>query len=316
MGEVSSAVEAITSQLTVLHEVADGLSHRELVELLAELTTVLRSVPALEHRVLSRLRDEVEPGALGAASWPDVLCTALRVSKKDANRRLRQARVLGPRRAMTGEALPPVWEATATAQSGGLIGAEHVDVIERFHKQLPGWVDVDTRTQADAQLAELACGLGPEHLGQCADRLLMMIDQDGPAPADEDQEPKRCLMLGRQQRDGMSRVTGWLTAEARATWEAVLAALAAPGRCNPEDDTACVDGVNPHPSTPGQISALSRSATMTRLPPWAGRCWLQGNSARSAGYRPASSSRPLCKNCNPGPGWPSPAAAPCCRCAI
>jgi Domain of unknown function (DUF222) len=40
----------------------------------------------------------------------------------------------------------------------------------------------------------------------------------------------------------MSRLTGWLTPQARATIEAVLAKLAAPGMCNPDDQTPTVDG--------------------------------------------------------------------------
>ena len=40
----------------------------------------------------------------------------------------------------------------------------------------------------------------------------------------------------------MSPLRGWLTPEARATFEAVLAKLAAPGMCNPNDDAPCVDG--------------------------------------------------------------------------
>jgi hypothetical protein len=40
----------------------------------------------------------------------------------------------------------------------------------------------------------------------------------------------------------MSRLTGWLTPEARAGLEAMLARLAAPGMCNPADATPFVDG--------------------------------------------------------------------------
>jgi len=39
----------------------------------------------------------------------------------------------------------------------------------------------------------------------------------------------------------MSRLSGWLTPEARAGLEAVLAKLAPPGMCNPEDQTPVVD---------------------------------------------------------------------------
>jgi Domain of unknown function (DUF222) len=40
----------------------------------------------------------------------------------------------------------------------------------------------------------------------------------------------------------MSALRGWLTPEARATLEIVWAKLAAPGMCNPNDDTPTVDG--------------------------------------------------------------------------
>lgn len=241
MGEVSSAVEAIRSQLTVLHGLCENLSHSELVELLSEVTSLAWSVPALEHRALNRLTTETEPARLGESSWKKVLSTALRVSDSDARRRLQQARNLGPRRAMTGEVLAPVWEATAAAQARGLIGPEHVVVIARFHQRLPGWVDVGTREAADAQLAELGTGLGPQHLDAAAGMLLMMIDQDGHEPSEADRARKRGITIGAQRRDGMSRLSGWLTPEARALLDAVLAKLAAPGMCDPDEVTVGVD---------------------------------------------------------------------------
>ena len=40
----------------------------------------------------------------------------------------------------------------------------------------------------------------------------------------------------------MSPISGYLTPEARAGWDVVLAKLAAPGMCNPDDITPCVSG--------------------------------------------------------------------------
>ncbi len=116
MGEVSGAVEVIRSQLAVLQDAAGGLSHRELVGLLSELTALAWALPAVEYRLLNRLVNETEPHRLGESSWTKVLSTALRVSDKDARRRLREAKHLCPRRGLSGEALPPVWEATAAAE--------------------------------------------------------------------------------------------------------------------------------------------------------------------------------------------------------
>ena len=229
MDVVADAVGVIGEQIAILTKAADELSHRELIQLLAQLTTVLRSVPAVEHQVLARLMDETEPHHLGDASWKKVLTTTLRISGKDAGRRLRRAETLGPRRSMTGEPLAPMWEATADAQARGLLSDEHVEIIARFHHRLPSWVDAETRATADAHLAQVGSGLGPEELDAAAGRLLVMIDQDGPEPSDQELGRKRFLRMGRQQRDGGRAISGYVDSELGAYLEAVLAKEAAPG---------------------------------------------------------------------------------------
>ncbi|MGH3960459.1 13E12 repeat family protein, partial [Mycobacterium sp.] len=59
---------------------------------------------------------------------------------------------------------------------------------------------------------------------------------------DVDRARRRGITIGRQDIDGMSSITGYLTPEARATIDAVFAKLAAPGMCNPEDPSPCVGG--------------------------------------------------------------------------
>ncbi|MBB2993039.1 hypothetical protein FHR72_004546 [Mycolicibacterium iranicum] len=250
---VSEAVAVIGEQLAVLGKACEELSHRELIGLLAEVTTVLRSVPALEHQILARLQAETEPHRLGESSWKRVLTTALRCSDRDARRRVDRAETLGPRQAISGEPLAPVWEATAAAQAAGVLGEEHVAVIAAFHAALPSWVDVDTRAQADRQLAELGAGLGPEALRAAAQRLAAMIDQDGPEPSESERVGKRGLTVGPQQRDGYSRLSGWLTPEARAMWDAIAAKAAAPGTYRPDADASGPEpGHEPDARTAGQ----------------------------------------------------------------
>lgn len=139
MDVVSEAVAVVGEQIAILSKACDELSHRELIRLLAEVNAVMRSVPAVEHRALARLVAETEPQHLGEASWKKVLTTALRVSGREAARRLVRAKTLGPRRAVGGEPLAPLWEATATAQAQGLLDDEHVSVIATFHKNMPTW---------------------------------------------------------------------------------------------------------------------------------------------------------------------------------
>jgi hypothetical protein len=151
-----------------------------------------------------------------------------------------------------GDALP----ATAVAQRDGTIGAGHVRVIRGFLRDLPCWVDVDTRGHAEAQLADFASRYRPEQLGRLADKLADCLNPDGDF-SDEGRARRRGLTLGKQDVGGMSPLRGWLTPAARAALEAVLAKLAAPGMADPYAEKPVVDG------TPGQdaIDGDSRSAT-------------------------------------------------------
>lgn len=75
-----------------------------------------------------------------------------------------------------------------------------------------------------------------------ADRLRITRSEAKRRVADEDRARRRGLTLGKQDVDGMSRLSGYVTPELRATIEAVWAKLAAPGMCNPEQKAPCVNG--------------------------------------------------------------------------
>jgi Domain of unknown function (DUF222) len=91
------------------------------------------------------------------------LATRLNISKQDAKRRVKQAELLGPRTALTGEALPPQLPNVAAAQERGEIGPEHVRIVEKFFDELPSRIDSQTRELAEADLARIATGLGPRN---------------------------------------------------------------------------------------------------------------------------------------------------------
>ena len=239
----------------LIEQSVEEFTHAELLELMTELETVSWQMPTIGHRLVARLQREASPVAVGAKSWKAVLSTRLRISGKDATRRLAEAQDLGPRTALTGEPLAPVHDTLADAQAEGTIGPEHVAVIRGFFDTLPPWVDPTTREQAEATLVDVATGLGPEDLGKAAKHLATLIDQDGPEPDDAERARKRSIRLGPQQADGMSKLTGWVDPQWRATNEPILAKLAAPGMCNPADDEPCTSG------TPSQeqIDADTRS---------------------------------------------------------
>jgi hypothetical protein len=161
----------------VLAEPVDG-STSERTAVAFHWETFMRRCAAVTHRTTTAIA-EIPTDELGEPSVAAALSMLLRISTEQANRRIHDAKDLGPRVAMTGELLEPVLSHTAAAQERGLIGVEHVTIIRKFFTKLPGFVDHDTREAAEAQLAELACGLRPEDLRAAADRLAATLDQDG-----------------------------------------------------------------------------------------------------------------------------------------
>ncbi|BCZ20675.1 hypothetical protein MTY59_05300 [Mycobacterium senriense] len=218
----------------------DALNPHQQLRVLERCEKLRRRIPALEHPLINSLARQAPSLELGG-TVSHAICEATLISSAEASRRIKEARDLGPRHGLTGEPIPPALAATAAGQRDGTLGAGQVAVIRKFYHQLPGWVDLATREQAEAQLAEFGTQFRPEQLADLARGMANVLNPDGTF-TDEDRARQRGLTLGNQQADGMSALRGWLTPEARATLEAVLAKLAAPGMCNPLDDTPCVDG--------------------------------------------------------------------------
>ncbi len=158
-----------------------------------------------------------------------------------ARRRIGDAEQLAPRQALTGQVLAPQLPNVAAALGRGDIGDEHVRIIRTFFDRLPVVVDAPTRQAAEAQLAAMAAGFGPEALRVGAERMMALLNPDDEF-CDADRARRRGVTIGRQGFDGMSAISGLLDPETRAYLDAVLAKLAAPGMCNPADQSPMVDG--------------------------------------------------------------------------
>ncbi|CAN5149963.1 HNH endonuclease signature motif containing protein [soil metagenome] len=219
----------------------DGFTPIELLELQQRREAVSRAQPVLDHRVYQKLTAENSPITLGASNFTKVLTQRLRISEAEAVRRLDDATVLGPRASLTGELLAPKMPTVARGQAQGLIGAEHVKHVRWFFRKLPGFVDYQSRENAEEQLAQHACELNPEAFRKAAAHMLYLLNQDGEF-RDEDRQAQAYLRRGRQRPDGLIPVEGLLTPEAWATLEPILEKNGAPGMCNPAEETPCVQG--------------------------------------------------------------------------
>jgi hypothetical protein len=240
-GEIVEAFDTLHTAVSRVCALSfDVLTTPERLGLLEKLEAEARRLPVPGHELINQLAEQADEAELGGR-LPAALADRLRISRGEAARRVAEAADLGPRRALTGEPLVALLTATAAAQRAGRIGAAHVQVIRGFVHRLPASVDIETREIAEAHLAKLATQFRPDQVAKLADRLTDCLNPDGNY-SDEDRGRRRGLIVGKQDIDGMSPVRGWLSPEARASLDAALAKLAAPGMCNPEDDTPTVDG--------------------------------------------------------------------------
>ncbi|HEX4393604.1 MAG TPA: HNH endonuclease signature motif containing protein [Mycobacterium sp.] len=236
--EVFGALEAEFKRALDLR--CDALTTPERLALLESCEVFRRQLSAVEHPVINQIAAQADETELGG-KLRAALANRLRVSRAEASRRIQEAADLGERTALNGEPLEPVLPATAQAQRNGDLGAGHVAVIRGFWHRLPDFVDIETRARAEAQLARLAGEHRPDELARLADTLTNCLNPDGDF-TEHDRARRRAITLGRQDIDGMSPISGYLTPEARATLDAVFAKLAAPGMCNPADEMPCTAG--------------------------------------------------------------------------
>jgi hypothetical protein len=174
--------DAVQGELAELSFAA--LTPAEVLDITDRLECGYRRQAAVDHRLTRELTSQASLIDLGGKSFTDVLSTRLRISKREARRRIEEAEDLAARTALSGEPLEPRLPHTAAAQARGDIGAEHVRIIRKFFADLPAHIDYQSRALAEADLARIAAGFKPEDLRQAADRLAALLDQDGTEPDD------------------------------------------------------------------------------------------------------------------------------------
>jgi Domain of unknown function (DUF222) len=238
--EVAAAFTALDAAVAGIGELNfDLLEPVVRLRALQRLETARRRQAVLTHDVIGGLANE-DPGDIGGPVHK-VVADWLRISYTEARRRVRDAAQLAPRLTLTGEQLPPDLSATAVLWRDGQLDAGHLRVIQAFCRDLPADTPAATLAHAEKFLATQATRLRPDQLEKAAHRAAVLINPDGKF-SDVDRARKRGFTWCAQQPDGMSIGTLIATPELRAEIDAWLAKFAAPGMCNPDDQTPCVTG--------------------------------------------------------------------------
>lgn len=218
---LAAAVDALICLQT------DALSPVEVTGLLEQMEVQRRRLEAVDQLLLATVAERGIAGDYGRTSPVDLLVSLLRVSPREAKARVERAQDLGPRRALTGEPLGPIFPAIADAVVEGEISAGHVDVITSCLDRVSIVAKPEVLPAAENLLLEAARHEHPRALAKTAQLLLARLDPDGQEPCDDLAERRRGFSLAKHA-DGSSTPRGRWSAELTALWEPILDALAAP----------------------------------------------------------------------------------------
>ncbi len=204
-----------------------GLSRAELLDLVRAVETQRRRLAAVDHVLLAELADRRVAAELCVPNLAMLLVQLLLITPGQARARVKAAADLGPRRSLTGEVMPPIFDATAAAQAAGEISLEHARVIVDAIDHLPGAMQALYDRAIEATLITHAHTLDPSRLAVAATRIHDYYDPDGSLTDDADHQRRRGGALTRN-RDGSYDLHGHLAPECGAKWEPILDSLAAP----------------------------------------------------------------------------------------
>ena len=224
--------EAILASLRVLPLAGRGASDAELLEDAESWEAFGRLVDArrvaLAAEVAWRSRPQLRDAGLafrhGERSGVDLLTKRLRISTRDANRRIAIGGPIAPRIGLTGEELPGRFPVVAEAVRTGDMGLDAARVITDMLTAVRRRVSVEELEVAEAVLTEAARVDQPDLLRIQAAAWAARLDQDGAEPDEEAQHRQRSTKVGRTDEHGVTTVITKMTAEDLALYKAGLQA--------------------------------------------------------------------------------------------
>ncbi|MFB8006600.1 DUF222 domain-containing protein [Nocardia sp. NPDC056000] len=230
------AIGQLADVVAALLEVPLGdLSNDGVVEAMQRVESCARQLVCVSRRLTVEAVERKLPEALGLGTIKKFLSDTLRLSGPDAGARARATMMLGTWHDLLGNPVRIPLGMVAEAQVAGDISPDHVRAIEAVMKRIPDSCTPADREAAQDQLVTYARTGWPEDIPAVGDRILGYLDPDGTLSGDKDRARMRGIVLGRQRADGMRTIKGEITPELSALLDPVLAKLARPGMCNPDD---------------------------------------------------------------------------------
>lgn len=203
-------------------------STEELLGALRDIEARVRREYAASLSLIAELQARDAAAELGYPSVAVLLRDVLRISPREAKRRLDQAQTVTETPLMSGGVVPAPLPAAGAAARDGVIGADHLDVIGRALTGLPLHLSPEVVAEAETTLVTAAASLDAHALSRVGARVRALLDQDGAPPREAElANPANELHLSTRP-NGRTAFRGELEPEASALFRVLLSPLARP----------------------------------------------------------------------------------------
>ena len=157
----------------------------------------------------------------------DYLRCRLRISRGEAQRRLKLASALLPGVGASGQPVPPALPALADRAAAGEISSAAAASIADAMEQVMHRSDTATAAAMEADLATIASRHDQDFLARTARRWVLLANQDGAEPTEEELRRFQGVFTG-HKKNGLNHLNIYCTADQQETLLTVMNAAAGP----------------------------------------------------------------------------------------
>ncbi|WP_284025021.1 HNH endonuclease signature motif containing protein [Arthrobacter sp. zg-Y1219] len=201
-------------------------------------------------------------------STADYMRCRLRINRAEAQRRLRLAASLLPSISASGQPVPAALPALAEATACGVISSAGAMVVANAVDEIRHRTEASVASAIEADLSALAARQDGDFLVRAARRWVLLVDQDGAEPTDEELRRFQGVFSGRK-KNGLNHLNIYCTDDQHETLLTVMNAAAGPRVADGSAPDPVIagsaergDGTPPDPAT---ASRLNRSTRPQRL---------------------------------------------------
>lgn len=270
ISELDGVIPVMRDVTAGLHHQLPGLAQAELVSLASAVEDLSRLVDHLQVVAAAgldraRIAEEVSDTWTTVSgdsqqeykNTADYLRHRLRISRREAWRRIRLGDSLAPAMSLTGQRIDPGLGVLADAAARGSVSGQAAQTVSMAMKRVQGCGTRDDRAAMESALTEVAASQDLDALGVVASAWINHVDPDGTAPSEQQKAELQGLFVRRKYR-GLHRLDIFATEDQFETLMTALTPEASPRTGAAGTDDGCPAGEGTCADLEGRERAVPR----------------------------------------------------------